>query len=182
MQGLLETPGLTVAGHLVHGQVKEAPTLLACQRETSIVNIPSGIFDHLENASLGVCVPWSMHLLDDVSLTWRVPERCVPTLWDILTSCQDRVGRTRILQGTRRPRDAPSKGCIVHGIWNIKDFSFKDTSSLHHNWDTFTCQWRQNIACTIYKKHQITTENFLSRTVLWVFEWISDNWHLIWTP
>ncbi len=25
MQGLLETPGLTVAGHLVHGQVKEAP-------------------------------------------------------------------------------------------------------------------------------------------------------------
>ena len=24
MQGLLETPGLTVAGHLVHGQVKEA--------------------------------------------------------------------------------------------------------------------------------------------------------------
>jgi hypothetical protein len=27
MQGLLETPGLTVAGHLVHGQVKEAPAL-----------------------------------------------------------------------------------------------------------------------------------------------------------
>jgi hypothetical protein len=25
MQGLLETPGLTVAGHLVRGQVKEAP-------------------------------------------------------------------------------------------------------------------------------------------------------------
>jgi hypothetical protein len=25
MQGLLETPGLTVAGQLVHGQVKEAP-------------------------------------------------------------------------------------------------------------------------------------------------------------
>jgi hypothetical protein len=25
MQGLLEKPGLTVAGHLVHGQVKEAP-------------------------------------------------------------------------------------------------------------------------------------------------------------
>ncbi len=25
MQGLLETPGLTVAGHLVHGQVNEAP-------------------------------------------------------------------------------------------------------------------------------------------------------------
>ncbi len=25
MQGLLETPGLTFAGHLVHGQVKEAP-------------------------------------------------------------------------------------------------------------------------------------------------------------
>jgi hypothetical protein len=25
MQGLLETPGLTVAGHLVNGQVKEAP-------------------------------------------------------------------------------------------------------------------------------------------------------------
>ena len=25
MQGLLEMPGLTVAGHLVHGQVKEAP-------------------------------------------------------------------------------------------------------------------------------------------------------------
>ncbi len=28
MQGLLETPGLTVAGHLVHGQVKEAPHFL----------------------------------------------------------------------------------------------------------------------------------------------------------
>jgi hypothetical protein len=28
MQGLLETPGLTVAGHLVHGQVKEAPLTL----------------------------------------------------------------------------------------------------------------------------------------------------------
>ncbi len=26
MQGLLETPGLTVAGHLIHGQVKEAPS------------------------------------------------------------------------------------------------------------------------------------------------------------
>ena len=25
MQGLLETPGLTVAGHLVHGQVKVVP-------------------------------------------------------------------------------------------------------------------------------------------------------------
>ena len=25
MQGLLETPGLTVAGHLGHGQVNEAP-------------------------------------------------------------------------------------------------------------------------------------------------------------
>jgi hypothetical protein len=28
MQGLLETPGLTVAGHLVHGQVKEAPIIV----------------------------------------------------------------------------------------------------------------------------------------------------------
>jgi hypothetical protein len=26
MQGLLETPGLSVAGHLVHGQVKVVPT------------------------------------------------------------------------------------------------------------------------------------------------------------
>ncbi len=100
----------------------------------------------LDNASLEGCVPWSMHLLDDASLTGLVPERCVPALWDILILCQDRVG---ILQGTRRPRDAPSKGCIVHGIWNIQDFSFKDTtfedtSSLHHTWDTFTCQWRQN--------------------------------------
>jgi hypothetical protein len=29
MQGLLETPGLTVAGHHVHGQVKEAPVKTA---------------------------------------------------------------------------------------------------------------------------------------------------------
>jgi hypothetical protein len=28
MQGLLETPGLTVAGHLGHGQVIEAPMFL----------------------------------------------------------------------------------------------------------------------------------------------------------
>jgi hypothetical protein len=34
MQGLLETPGLTVAGQLVHGQVKEAPLLgLICDCE-----------------------------------------------------------------------------------------------------------------------------------------------------
>ncbi len=36
MQGLLETPGLTVAGHLVHGQVKEAPIVGSGRRKRSL--------------------------------------------------------------------------------------------------------------------------------------------------
>jgi hypothetical protein len=41
MQGLLETPGLTVAGHLVHGQVKEAP-LKAIAIAASPLPLPQG--------------------------------------------------------------------------------------------------------------------------------------------
>jgi hypothetical protein len=32
MQGILETPGLTVAGHLVHGQVKVVPFHIGMDR------------------------------------------------------------------------------------------------------------------------------------------------------
>ncbi len=34
MQGILETPGHTVAGHLGHGRVKVAPVLVAARKAT----------------------------------------------------------------------------------------------------------------------------------------------------
>ncbi len=59
------------------------------------VPLPSGIFFYLldnassDESSLGQCHSWLTHLLDDVSLVWRVPDWCVPTFWVRLTLCWD---------------------------------------------------------------------------------------------
>ena len=47
MQGLLETPGLTVAGHLVHGQVKEAPHIpLPADANPGCKSLPNCVKTH----------------------------------------------------------------------------------------------------------------------------------------
>jgi hypothetical protein len=57
----------------------------------------------------------------DTSLGWSVLWRCVPYLTRSCSMCPDPLGHTdlckvRIVQGTRRPRDASCKRHIVQGM------------------------------------------------------------------